>query len=160
MQRLDHQCAARHKQVIHCRQQRDDVLVQQRKVGTNEVIAFAHVNLALGQLCVAGQVHLGGAHSTCGIHQSPVTIDAHSLDSTVVQRAQQPALATAQVKYPFGLTAEDGQQNGLVSDLPAALDGAAAHGIDPGLGVVLPTVEQGAFRVRHGGVPVVELALC
>ncbi|MCY1441364.1 hypothetical protein D9M71_576770 [compost metagenome] len=105
--------------------------------------------LRFSQLRIAGQVHLTRARSLRCIHQGAVAVDAHGLDTPAGQRAQQPALTTAQVEHPFGLAAEDGQQDGLVGDLATAFDGAAAYGVDPDLGVMVPTVEQGVFRGAH-----------
>ncbi|MNG22879.1 hypothetical protein D3C84_1074200 [compost metagenome] len=49
----------------------------------------------------------------------------------------------------LGLAALHRQQDGLVGDLEAAFEGAGADGFDPGLGVVVPALEEGGFGGGH-----------
>ncbi|MNF88830.1 hypothetical protein D3C76_1702560 [compost metagenome] len=49
----------------------------------------------------------------------------------------------------LGLAALHRQQDGLVGDLEAAFQGAGADGFDPGLGVVVPALEEGGFGGGH-----------
>ncbi|MNE71428.1 hypothetical protein D3C80_1673030 [compost metagenome] len=151
MQRLDHQGASGGEQCRHGCQQANDVLMQQREVGADQVVVAANVDLRFGQLRIRGVIHHRRACRAGRVHQRRVAVDADRVDAAVGQCAQQPSFAAPQVEHTFGLATEDGQQDRLVGDLATAFDGATAHGLGPGLGIVLPALQQGVFRVRHAG---------
>ncbi|MOA16461.1 hypothetical protein D3C78_1366760 [compost metagenome] len=90
-------------------------------------------------------MHRRSARRSRRLHQRRIAIHADRLDTPVCQRAQQPAFAATQVKHTFGLTTQHRQQDGLVGDRLTAFDAAAADGVDPALGVVVPAVEEGGF---------------
>ncbi|MNY14337.1 hypothetical protein D3C86_1475090 [compost metagenome] len=164
MQRLDHQRAARGEQGVHGGEQRDDVLVQQREVGADQVVAAADVRFALRQRFIARQVHRRRARRSRRLDQRRIAIDTDCGDASFSQRPQQPALAAAQVEHALRLATQHRQQNGLVGDLQAAFDGAGTDGFDPEPGVVVPALEEGGFggghfAVRHGVIHLVKRCL-
>lgn len=65
------------------------------------------------------------------------------IDAPLHQRRQQQALAAAQIKDALGLPASSRSQERQVSDREKAFDCVTADGFDPGLGFVLPALEQG-----------------
>ncbi|MNP47660.1 hypothetical protein D3C76_1417250 [compost metagenome] len=123
--------------------------MQQGEIGADHVITCTHAGSAFGQLFIAGLVHLWRTGRSRRSDQRGIAIHACGVDAPVSQGAQQPAFTTAQVEHPLRLATEYGQQDGLVGHLSAAFDGATAHGVDPGLGVVLPAVQQGGFAAVH-----------
>ncbi|MNJ58286.1 hypothetical protein D3C77_539140 [compost metagenome] len=107
MQGLDHQRAARGEQGIHRAEQGDDVLMQQGKVGADQVIIVAEIHTAFDQGVVAGQMNRPSTAQSCGFDQRRLTVNAHRRDSPFSQCSQQPALAAAKVEHALGLTSED-----------------------------------------------------
>ncbi|MNP32120.1 hypothetical protein D3C76_1252850 [compost metagenome] len=90
-------------------------------------------------------MHPRSARRPRRLHQRRIAVHADRIDGPVCQRTQQPAFTATQVEHTLGLATQHRQQDGLVGDLEAAFDGAAANGVDPGPGVVMPAVEEGGF---------------
>ena len=103
----------------------------------------ADIHLGLGQLFVTAQVHVRRARRPSGLYQRCITIHANGRNAALSQGAQQPAFAAAQVQHSLRLLAKHGEQDRLVGDLAAAFDRTAAHSLNPGLGIVLPALQQG-----------------
>ncbi|MNP44511.1 hypothetical protein D3C76_1383760 [compost metagenome] len=123
--------------------------MQQGKVGADQVVAGSDVHLRLHQRFIAGQVHRRGTGCAGRIDQRRVAIRTDRLDAPFSQRPQQPAFTAAQIQHTLRLAALNRQQHGLVRDRQPTFDGTGADGFDPGLGVVVPALEEGGFRGRH-----------
>ncbi|MNP24741.1 hypothetical protein D3C76_1175180 [compost metagenome] len=126
--------------------------MQQGEVGADQVVVAADVHLRRSQLFITRQMYRRRTRRPRRFDQRRIAIHSDRRDGPISQCPQQPAFAAAQIKHALGLTAQHRQEDCLVSDLLATFDGAVADGFDPGVGIVLPTVQEGGLGGGHSDV--------